>query len=57
MIDGKEGLVIGIQGEGDQAIVTVDMNPPYTWKDIEYKVKVLQVGGKELQTTETSPQK
>ncbi len=48
-LDGRDGVIIGVQGEGDDARVTVDLNPSYTWKDLEFALMVHQIGGKSLQ--------
>lgn len=43
-IDGRDGTVISISWEGDKQVLTIDLNPKYTWTDISYTVTIHQIG-------------
>ena len=47
-VDGKNGIVIGVQGsEGDQ-LLTIDLNHKFTYTDLNYTIKIHQIGGNEF---------
>lgn len=48
-LDGRDGTVIGMQQNEEGDLVTIDLNPSYTWKDLEYDIVVHQIGGTSLQ--------
>lgn len=52
-LDGREWTVVSVQWEWDNQLLTIDLNPAYTWKNIEYSVMVQQIGWSEFQSQDT----